>query len=228
MPIVVKCNSLVEANAALGLQAIFKRLGCEKADQQPEVFARAVASSTQIPDLFATQGPFYAVYNGKTQRAIFVRNRKDYEAQVHGHMYAKHRRFETIKEALVYMILKGDMAKMRTLDTNDLPEPASQSQPLPKPKIIYSHIRDLTGIVDTIYGSTSSKPDYALYNLGRHASNYLQAHGYTGSTIKEIENIWASSGSVDNFSARLVPLGMAATEVQWLWELIHHDDNCGF
>jgi hypothetical protein len=75
MPIVIKCNSTAEANAAYGLQAVFKRLKCDMADEAPEAFSKALFATAQtISDLFATQGPFYAVYNGKSQRAIYVRN----------------------------------------------------------------------------------------------------------------------------------------------------------
>lgn len=74
MPIVVKCNSVAEANAAFGLQNVFKRLNHETADENPQRFAQALAGSNQISDLFATPGPFYAVWGGKTEQAIYVRN----------------------------------------------------------------------------------------------------------------------------------------------------------
>ena len=98
----------------------------------------------------------------------------------------------------------------------------------PKFKPVYSHIRDFAGIIDTIYGSTSAAPHYVSYDLGKHASHYLQAHGYTEATISEIERLWTASKTVDDFTDHLVPLGMAVTEVTWLWDLIHHDDDCGF
>jgi hypothetical protein len=92
---------------------------------------------------------------------------------------------------------------------------------------IYSHIRDLTGIIDTIYGSTSATPNYTLNTLGKHASHYLGAHGYTNPTITEIEKIWSACTTLDEFTNQLTTLGMAATESHWLWDLIHHDD-CGY
>ncbi|KAJ6453272.1 hypothetical protein DFH09DRAFT_1117382 [Mycena vulgaris] len=173
MPIIIKCCSTAEANAAFGLQPVFKRLNYEKADEDPEAFARALAGSTQIPDLFATQGPFYAVYHGKTERAIYVRNFKPVQDQIHDNMYAKYHRFETIKDALVYMVLKGDRQRMEKLNAPG----KKSSMPTPKPKIIYSHLRDFTGIVDTIYGSTSGTLEYTLHDLGKHASYYLESHG---------------------------------------------------
>jgi hypothetical protein len=74
MPIIIKSTNEAEAKAALDLHALFKRLNLSNVEEQPETFAQAIAQSAQISDIFATQGPFYAVYNGKTQRAIYVRN----------------------------------------------------------------------------------------------------------------------------------------------------------
>jgi hypothetical protein len=74
MPIIIKCTSKAEANSALDLHKIFKKNNHTQADQQPEVFAKALAESLQISDLFATTGPFYAIYNGKSERVIIVRN----------------------------------------------------------------------------------------------------------------------------------------------------------
>ncbi|KAJ7728392.1 hypothetical protein B0H16DRAFT_1470563, partial [Mycena metata] len=89
-----------EANAAFGLDRLLYRLGYDKAEKDPQTFAKEIAASTQISDIFATAGPFYAVYQGKTQRAIYVRNYTDVEAQVHDFMYPKYRKFDSIKEAL--------------------------------------------------------------------------------------------------------------------------------
>lgn len=87
-------------------------------------------------------------------------------------------------------------------------------------------MRDLSGIVGIVYGSTTSAPTYQSYNLGRHASYYLQSHGYDELTIEEIQKLWAQSGDVEEFVRLLTSRGMAATEVRWLWDLIKHDDNC--
>lgn len=95
-------------------------------------------------------------------------------------------------------------------------------------RAIHSHIREFEGIVDTIYGSTSADPNYITYGIGKHASHYLQAHGYTKATITDIVAIWSASTTPDEFLDHLVPRGMPATEVRWLWDLIRHDDNCGF
>lgn len=74
LPIVIKCTSTAEANAAFGLDRLLYRLGYDKAEKDPQTFAKEITASTQISDIFATAGPFYAVYQGKTQRAIYVRN----------------------------------------------------------------------------------------------------------------------------------------------------------
>ncbi|KAJ7076805.1 hypothetical protein C8R43DRAFT_966011 [Mycena crocata] len=225
MPIIIKCTSAAEANAALGLQPIFKQLNCDKVDENPEAFARAVAGSSQITDLFATNGPFYAVYDGLTERAIYVRNFGDVQLQIQNYQDAKYKAFDTIKHALVYMLLKGNQEQMEKL-TFDGKGPSVSTWR--KSKKIHSHIRDFTGIIDTVYGTTSTALDYALYDIGTHASRYLQAHGYTEATIEDIEQFWSMSKNVDEFVDHLVPCGMAATEVQWLWDLIRHPDDCAF
>jgi hypothetical protein len=92
---------------------------------------------------------------------------------------------------------------------------------------IFSHIRDLSGIIDTIYGTTKT-PEYPQHQIGRHASYYLHAHGYTASSIDEIASIWAHSEGAEAFVEVLGSKGMAAAEVHWLWDLIRHDDDCGF
>jgi hypothetical protein len=91
---------------------------------------------------------------------------------------------------------------------------------------VYSHIRDLTGITDSIYG-TSLPPKYEVQEIGRHAGYYLQAHGYTQETINDITGLYARSATVEDFVEVLNSGGMAATEIRWLWDLIQHDDDCG-
>ncbi|KAJ7192143.1 hypothetical protein C8J57DRAFT_1548074 [Mycena rebaudengoi] len=115
LPIVIKCTSKAEANAALDLHKVFQYHKHSQADQQPETFAKAIAASVQVTDLFATTGPFYAVYNGKTESAIYVRNLSDAEKQVLDYPHANAHWFGSIKDALVYMILQGDMNKMQAL-----------------------------------------------------------------------------------------------------------------
>ncbi|KAJ7031790.1 hypothetical protein C8F04DRAFT_1262650 [Mycena alexandri] len=258
MPIVIKCTTNAEANTAYGLHAVFKNLECETANNRPEAFAKSIAMSSEIPDLFATAGPFYAVYKGR-QRAIYVKSFEDCQAQIHDFHYPRFHAFMDIKEALVYMILKGNIEKMkelglysragvpsgRTMYTNvrsraestlgheQIPHsgarPAPQSTEGQRVRPIYSHIRDFTGIIDTIYGSSSAPLVYLSYGLGKHAGYYLQAHGYTDSTIKKIEEIWMRSGSsVDTFVDLLSAHGVATTEGRWLWDMINHDDDCGF
>ncbi|KAJ7210622.1 hypothetical protein C8J57DRAFT_1257187 [Mycena rebaudengoi] len=223
MPIIIKCTSKAEANSALDLHKIFKKNNHTQADQQPEVFAKALAESLQISDLFATTGSFYAIYNGKSERVIIVRNYADVVAQVHGYQFAKFRKFETIKDAIIYMVLKGDLEKMRTLGLLDT-KSGTDNKTTTK---IFSHIRDFTGIIDTIYGITEDAPAYPSQRIGRHAGYYLHSHGYTSDTIEDITKIWANSPDVEEFVGALGDRGMPATEVRWLWDLIRHDDDCG-
>ncbi|KAJ7016999.1 hypothetical protein C8F04DRAFT_1339618 [Mycena alexandri] len=242
MPIIIKSTTTAEANAALGLQPILKNLGLDSVEADPDAFAQSLATSNQISDVFTTAGPFYAVYRGKTQRAIYVRKFKDVEEQIHDNQYAVYHRFEFIKDALVYMVLRGNVPRMRLLglypkgttdkkgsDASTSSQPASHAQASQKSspmKLVDSYMRDLSGIVGIIYGSTTSAPTYQSYDLGRHTSYYLQAHGYDESAIEEIQKLWAQSDDVEKFVELLTSRGMAATEVRWLWDLIRHDENC--
>ena len=44
--------------------------------------------------------------------------------------------------------------------------------------MVYSHIRDLSGIIDTIYGTTLTPPHFEANEIRHHAGYYLHAHGY--------------------------------------------------
>ena len=71
MPIVIKCTTAEEANDALILHTVLNQLQCN-AETDQEMFAKALAAaSDRIAQLFTASGPFYAVYHGKTQKAIF-------------------------------------------------------------------------------------------------------------------------------------------------------------
>ncbi len=73
MPIVVKCINRAEADAAFRLNPLLKGLGGDN-KEDGEKFARAIAASpTVIADTFACPGPFYAIYIGRSARAIYVR-----------------------------------------------------------------------------------------------------------------------------------------------------------
>jgi hypothetical protein len=158
-------------------------------------------------------------------------------------MWAKFHRFDTIKDAIIYMVLKGDIEKMQTLGllgspiTSALPTSTSRSLcshhyffsgSTKTTNNIFSHIRDFTGIIDTIYGITTNAPTYPKQNIGRHAGYYLLSHGYTADTIEEITKIWAGSNDIDEFVETMGQRGMPTTEVRWLWDLIRHEYDCGF
>ncbi|KAJ7698916.1 hypothetical protein B0H17DRAFT_1129470 [Mycena rosella] len=115
MPIIIKCTGEEEGKHMLNLQQVFEGLNHHEVDSKPEIFAKAIMDSTEINKLLTMKGPFYAVYRGKTQRAIYVRNYAEVENQVHNYTYPKFHRFESIKEALVYMVLKGDISRMKAL-----------------------------------------------------------------------------------------------------------------
>ncbi|KAK7008491.1 hypothetical protein R3P38DRAFT_2791399 [Favolaschia claudopus] len=73
VPIVIKCKDAQEAQTAFQLHSILVQLGLNTADSGPELVAQNISQSEQISKVFPAGGPFYAVYNGKTERAIYVR-----------------------------------------------------------------------------------------------------------------------------------------------------------
>ncbi|KAJ7128191.1 hypothetical protein C8R43DRAFT_957675 [Mycena crocata] len=216
MPIVIKCTSTAEANAAMGLQPLFRRFNCHKVDEEPEVFAKALLRQEIFPTCLRHKGPFM----------LFGEDFIEVEKQIHDYSYPKWRKFASITEALVFMVMKGDPDKtLALINASHFAEIYTYQK---TSSLVHSHIRGFTGIVDTVYGSTSGLPEYAIYNVGKHASRYLGAHGYTQDTITEIERIWSTSETADEFVDSLVLYGMAATEVRWLWDLTQHSDNCGY
>ncbi|KAJ7447385.1 hypothetical protein B0H11DRAFT_1929744 [Mycena galericulata] len=217
LPIVIKCKTHQEAKTAAGLHAVFEQLGSETAQDNPQDFAKAIANSNHISPLFPSGAPFYAVYVGKNERAIYLKF-SDFEHQVHGQFSPKYAHFRSIKQALVYMVLQGNEGQMKRLGLyggltflvmhskltpvvdNPSTSVSAGEPPRSTPRPIFSHIRDFAGITGTIYGSTSGSPAYTQYDqLGKHAAHYLQAHGYTAETIEEIQSIWLSCKDVDEF-----------------------------
>lgn len=88
--------------------------------------------------------------------------------------------------------------------------------------IIYSHVRNLRGIIETRYYFTPPNVEQAhRSDLGLHATQYLSAHGYTASAIETIINALNASSSEQNFTLRLSEHGLALAEAQCLWYLIH-------
>ncbi|KAJ7235934.1 hypothetical protein C8J57DRAFT_1248037 [Mycena rebaudengoi] len=157
MPILIKCTSKAGANAALDLHKIFKKNNHLQADHQPEVFARALVESLQFQTCLQHQAHFMC---------------SDVETQVHGYMWAKFHWFDTIKDTIIYMVLKGDIEKMQMLGLLDSPIAGSTKTTNNTP----SHIRDFTGIIDTIYGITTNAPTYPKQNIGRHAGILAQTY----------------------------------------------------
>jgi hypothetical protein len=76
MPIVIKCTNEEEAKTAFNLQQVFVggTLDYRQAESAPELFAQAIIHSTQITNVFNIAGPFHAVYRGRTEKAIYVRD----------------------------------------------------------------------------------------------------------------------------------------------------------
>ncbi|KAJ7226583.1 hypothetical protein C8J57DRAFT_1252517 [Mycena rebaudengoi] len=218
-----KGTSRAEANAALDLHKDFQYHKHTQADQQPETFAKPI-------------GPFYAVYNGKTESVIMYEIFLDYP-------HANAHWFGSIKDALVYMILQGDMNKMKALalvPSNNthgfLWEDHTISLNTPNTKL------------DSIVMKRVHKGPYFFFNCGIYFGNpkiYQQTtittttgdkdikeevviHYWSTSTLQDRQDLLAYPYTVEGAAAVVKVLGskgMAAAEVHWLWDLIWHDDD---
>ena len=88
--------------------------------------------------------------------------------------------------------------------------------------IVYTHVRNLRGIIETQHYYTAPNAIHAhSRDLGNHAIWYLSAHGYTGSAIETIIEAWNASASEHDFTLQLSAHGLALAEGQYLWYLIH-------
>ncbi|THH23219.1 hypothetical protein EUX98_g7959 [Antrodiella citrinella] len=83
----------------------------------------------------------------------------------------------------------------------------------------YSHVRDHTGIIDTLY---AAPPDdqVEITSLGKAADAYLQAHGYTPEAVESIVAVRVSCDTVEEFVVGLSTLNIPETEAVYLASLI--------
>ena len=96
------------------------------------------------------------------------------------------------------------------------------SSPLQVTPTVYKHIRSLDKIVGAIHGHPGIRPshDPSLPSFGDVADNYLQAHGYNLSALYHIQHA-LTLGHSHSFINYLASRGMAWTEAEYLWDLIH-------
>ena len=89
--------------------------------------------------------------------------------------------------------------------------------------IIYTHIRNLRGVLESRYYRSTVIPTVApgFDTLGPHAQKYLIAHGYIESAVQIIVGAHRSSRTGEDFSFLLSRRGLPLTEGLFLWDLIN-------
>ena len=86
---------------------------------------------------------------------------------------------------------------------------------------IYSHVRNLSGVISSNTTPVSTAPIRQLAcPLGDLASCYLAYHGYTTEAIDHILEAYGGADTDEKFAQRLVSQGMAINEVKFLLLLI--------
>ena len=99
----------------------------------------------------------------------------------------------------------------------------SQTEPSP---IIYSHIRNLRGIISSHYYPTSTAPVQNLARpLGDLAARYLASHGYGAEVVNPIIEARGRVHSGEQLVTSLARRGMAVNEAKFLLVLINHDST---
>jgi hypothetical protein len=89
------------------------------------------------------------------------------------------------------------------------------------PPYVYQHVRNLTGIVDSLTEPPEpTVQDERPPSLGRVVDSYLEAHGYKDSSIFTIVCSYTDAQNVGDFVKSLCSKGMAQREVEWLWDFI--------
>jgi hypothetical protein len=96
------------------------------------------------------------------------------------------------------------------------------SEPSSPPPPIYSHIRNIRGVVGSLARPSSSQlQEAAAPSLGSHADEFLKAFGFQTSAKRQIFNAYKDSQTVDDFVDLLMDEGMAQTEAEWLWRIVN-------
>ncbi|KAI6151214.1 hypothetical protein BKA82DRAFT_29765 [Pisolithus tinctorius] len=94
----------------------------------------------------------------------------------------------------------------------------SDAEPSP---IIYSHVRNLRGIISSHYYPTSMTPVRTLARpLGTLTSRYLASHGYGAEDVNLIIEVYRNAHTSEQFITLLAKRGMAVNEAKFLQDLI--------
>ncbi|TCD61104.1 hypothetical protein EIP91_009021 [Steccherinum ochraceum] len=87
--------------------------------------------------------------------------------------------------------------------------------------VVYSMIRDSTGIAGQLIGSQRPPSLGAqLPSLGREADFYLQCHGYTVEMVRAISEAFHRSRNQNEFLAALVELNIPQTEALYICRIV--------
>lgn len=91
--------------------------------------------------------------------------------------------------------------------------------PTPESSHTYQYVRNLGGIIGTLYEPACNTPPQTR-SLGVRSDRYLLAHGYTATSMNQIAEAYHTSDRIEEFTFSLCPQGMPYTEAVWLWGLI--------
>ncbi|KIK14793.1 hypothetical protein PISMIDRAFT_17024 [Pisolithus microcarpus 441] len=245
LPLSIECTSADEAN--LVMQALRNVLDPILPEPSTRELASVLSTSPLIQNLLndENQEGFYAVVVGCPPGV----HRTEQGAIQAGASFSwpKWKRTDTLCDALVYMVVKGNEAQLPPVviqvptacprepdidDLNDLFESVVHVEP-PGPSahvtnspgraspIIYTHVRSLRGIIESryVYSIDAATHTRAL-TLGTPAARYLTAHGYMREAIDRIIRARNRASSDHEFALCLSQHGLAVAEGLYLWHLI--------
>ncbi|KAJ7231187.1 hypothetical protein C8J57DRAFT_1251277 [Mycena rebaudengoi] len=228
-----KGTSRAEANAALDLHKDFQYHKHTQADQQPETFAKPI-------------GPFYTVYNGKTESVIMYEISLDLN-----YCWPYSPRLPSCKCSLIWEYQgcigvydsPGRHEQMKALAL----VPSNNTHGLLWENHTISLYTPNTKLDGIVMKRVHEGP-YFFFNCGIYFGNpkiYQQMtimtttgdkdikeevaiHYWSTSTLQDRQDLLAYPYTMEGAAAVVEVLGskgMAAAEVHWLWDLIWHDDD---
>jgi hypothetical protein len=92
---------------------------------------------------------------------------------------------------------------------------------------IFQHVRTLKGVVGSITDRNPLDTKFPFFSFGEAVKEYLLAHGYEASAVKEIATASLTSSTVVDFIGHLCPKGLPVKEAEYLWGLICSDVSRG-
>lgn len=87
------------------------------------------------------------------------------------------------------------------------------------PSLIFTHIRNLSGIVSSL-AAPHSWDDTPLPFMGTVAMGYLHSHGYNVSSVLHVAAAFQAAATSEEFAIILAHKGLPILEGRFLWELI--------